>query len=262
MIRPTSKVGQQPTLWLLFILRLRKCLKFRYLLTIFILLILFTYIRLISHVPSDQQISIESTSVIIHTIKPFNNQHSDKCNFDETESLLRYSSSDTLNNKDDTRPQPTIERLHKLFRVLISHENKFRKIFDYLGIFSFTDIYNTLNPFANDSQRLQNIYCLFQRYITISNNGSIDIAPNLIHYLKQVSIYLSDGFKNQHLNWNRTSINNIPKPVIVLAANALFYDTLQASMRTVNEYLKHYTIAIYDLGFNTQQLSMVRYFRS
>jgi len=267
MIRPTIGVGHKPGLWLLFILRLRKCVKLRHLLIIFFCLIILTYIRLINHAPSDQQVDNQFKSLnnkkIIHFKEENgdNNHLSDKCNFDKTESLLRYKSRrNSTSNINDTRPYPTIERLHKLFSILISHEDKFRKIFDYLGIFRFTDLYNTLRPFANNTQRLHEIYCLFQRYITISDNGHIDITPHFIYYLKQVSNYLSDGFISEHPIWNTTIIENIQKPVIILGANARFYETLQASMRTVHQYFNDYHVAIYDLGFDQNQLNMVRYF--
>jgi hypothetical protein len=162
------------------------------------------------------------------------------------------------NTPDDTRPKPTVERLIKLFKILISHEDKYRQVFDYLNIFRFTDIYNTLRPYANNTQHLNTIYCHFQRYITISDNGHIDVTPNLITYLEHVSTYLSDGFRTGHLNWNKTSIDKIQKPAIIMAANMHFYETLQSSMRTVNKYLSNYTVAIYDLGFNQNQLAMVR----
>lgn len=262
MTRPTAGVGHQPVLWLLVILRLRKCIKLRYLLIIFFCLIIFTYLRLINNAPSDQQIDgnlISSNKEKIIPAMKENTHLLDKCNFDETESLLRYKSPrKSTNNTDDTRPYPTIERLHKLFSILISREDKFRKALDYLGIFRFTDLYNTLRPFANNTQRLHEIYCLFQRYITISDNGHIDITPHFIYYLKQVSNYLSDGFISQHPTWNTTLKKDIQKPVIILGANARFYDTLQASMRTVNQYFLNHSVAIYDLGFDENQLTMVR----
>lgn len=266
MIRPTIGVGYKPALWLLFMFRLRKCIKLRYLLIIFFLII-FTYLRHINHVPSDEQIHNKLKShnkkngfLIKENDDDNNNNHLlDKCNFDQTESLLRYKSLQTLtSNTNDTRVNPTIERLHKLFKILISHEDKFRKALDYLGIFRFTDLYKTLRPFANNIQRLHEIYCLFQRYITISDNGHIDITPHFIDYLKQVSNYLSDGFITTHPVWNTSIINNLQKPVIILGANSRFYDTLQASMRTVNQFFNNHTVAIYDLGFDQQQLNMVR----
>jgi len=257
MLRPTNRVRQQPNLWFFFVLRLRKCFQLRYLLIIFIFLILSTYLRLISHVPSDQSIFRTSEHITKEEIKLSNYPHSKKCNFDDTESILRYTPLNN-NSTNDTRPKPTIERLTTLFKILISYEDKYRKVFDYLNIFRFTDIYNTLRPYANDTQRSENIYCLFQRYITISDNGYIDITPNFITYLKQVSSYLSDGFRSPHINWNSTSRNNIQKPVIVLAANMHFYETLQASMHTVNNHLMNYTVVIYDLGFSSPQLNMVR----
>jgi len=263
MKRPTSGVGHQPALWLLFILRLRKCIKLKYLLIIFFFLIILTYIRLINHIPSIQRLDtklkfLHLGKVISHIED--NNHLLDKCNFDETESLLRYKSQRNSNNDiNDNRPQPTIERLHKLFSLLISHEEKYRTALDYLEIFRFTDLYNTLRPFANNTQRLHEIYCLFQRYITISDNGHIDITPQFIYYLKQISSYLSDGFTSEHAIWNKPSIKNFQKPVIILGANSRFYDTLQASMRTVNQYFNDYHVAIYDLGFDQNQLNMVRY---
>jgi len=257
MKRPANKVGQQPNLWLLFVLRLRKCFKLQYLLTIFIFLLLSTYLRIINHAPLDQSILSTSNTIIQAEIELLSYPHSNNCNFDQTEFILRYNSSNN-NSIDDDRPKPTIERLIKLFKILISHEDKYRKVFDYLNIFRFTDIYNTLRPFANDTQRFNHIYCLFQRYITISDNGHIDITPNLITYLKQVSNYLSDGLRNQHLHSNITLGNNIQKPVIILAASLHFYETLQASMRTVGEYLKNYTVAIYNLGLTGTQLNMVK----
>jgi len=261
MIHPTRKVGKQPDVWRLFILRLRKLFQLRYLLMILILLILLTYLRLINHVPSDQSTPNDIERPTHQEKKIFHNKpRSNKCNSDEIEFLLSYTSvKNNYNDHNDKRPQPTIERLHQLFQILIDNEHKHSEIFDYLDIFRFTDIHNTLRPFANNTQRLDHIYCLFQRYINVSDNGHVDIAPSLIDYLKQVSSYLSDGYESQHLNWNITSKHEIQKPVIILAANTHFYDTLQASMRTVNTHLMDYKIVIYDLGFKQNQLEMVRY---
>ncbi|CAF3193916.1 unnamed protein product [Rotaria sp. Silwood2] len=264
MMHPTSRVGPHPAVWLLFILRLRKCIKLRYLSIIFFSLIILTYLRLNNSVLSNQQISRKHISInnderISHHEDNDNHHLLDKCNFDTIEVLLRYKSLKQSNNdSDDKRPKPTIERLHKLFSILISHEEKYRTVFNYLGIFRFTDLYNTLRPFANNTKRLHEIYCLFQRYITISDNGHIDITPHFIYYLKQVSNYLSDGFTSEHPTWNNISIKNLQKPVIILAANARFYDTLQASMRTVNQYFYNYSVAVYNLGFDTSQLNMIK----
>ncbi|CAF4980612.1 unnamed protein product [Rotaria sp. Silwood1] len=264
MIRPTIRVGHQPAIWLLFILSLRKCIKLRYILIIFLCLIVFTYLHLNNNVSINEQIS-NKLKFINNEKEIFNHDNNyhllDKCNFDTIEILLRYKSIKQFNNDtNDNRSKPTIERLHKLFSILIFHEEKFRKVFDYLGIFRFTDLYNSLRPFANNTKRLHEIYCLFQRYITISDNGHIDITEHFIYYLKQISNYLSDGFTSEHPIWNNISIKNIQKPVIILAANTRFYDTLQASMRTVNQYFYNYSIAIYDLGFDQNQLTMVKYF--
>lgn len=120
-------------------------------------------------------------------------------------------------------------------------------------------MYNTLRPYANDTQRLHNIHCLLQRYITISDNGHIDIASNFITYLSQVSSYLADGFDNQHLSWNTTSSDAIRRPVIVLGSNTHFFNMLQASMRTIDQFLKDYNVVVYDLGFVGNQVEMVRF---
>ncbi|UJR15146.1 hypothetical protein I4U23_002111 [Adineta vaga] len=256
MTRPASRVGQPTNLGLLFMLRVRKCFRLRFLLVILMILILLTYLRLINHAPIDPVLLDESTPVKQEQESFLEKFSSIKCNFDETESLLRYKSPKTP--KNDSRPRPTIERLQKLFQILIAYEDKFRNAFNYLQIFRFTNLYNTLRPFANDTQRLYNIHCLLQRYITVSDNGHIDIRPNLIHYLSQVSSYLADGFDNQHLSWTKTSVDELPKPVIILASNTHFYNMLQASMRTVDQFFKDHKVVIYDLGFNPGQINMIK----
>ncbi|CAF4038939.1 unnamed protein product [Rotaria sordida] len=258
MKRSTSSVRQQPSLWLLFILRLGKCFKPRYLSTVCILFIILTCLRLISYTTSNQLILTKFKLIIKEEIMINNYALLNPCNSNEIKTLLQSTSSYNNNNNNDGRPQPTVERLHKLFQILISHENKYRTIFDYLDIFRFNDFYNTLRPFANNTERLQNIYCLFRQYINISDNGHIVIKQNFITYLKLVSNYLSDGFKKQHLTWNITSKDQIQKPVIILAADSLFYDTLQASMSTINNYLKDYIVAIYDLQLNMKHLNMIK----
>lgn len=258
MIRPTSRVEQLPSPWLFFVRYLYKCFKLRYLIPLFIILILCTYIRIIHQVPSDEPTPVTRKTIIIPkdiTLRPFS--FSEQCNYDQIESILKYSSSQK-DNPNDQRPKPTIERLNQLFRILISHEEKYREIFDELNIFRFTDIANTLQPFGNDTQRLQNIYCLFQRYLTVDPFGHIEIQSELIFYLQQISKYLSDGFRNEHSNWNNISKEVSSQPVIILAANSRFYDTLQSSMKTVNNHLQNFSIAIYDLGFSSNQLEMVR----
>ncbi|CAF3315437.1 unnamed protein product [Rotaria socialis] len=254
MKRPAASVGQQPTTWLLFIIRLQKYFKLQYSLTIFIVFIVLTYLRIVNYTPTVQMIITRSEIIIEEEIITINFTLLNKCNSRESKSLFR---STPLNN-NDSRPQPTIQRLNKLFRILISHEDRYRQIFNYLGIFRFSDFRNTLRPLANNTERLENILCRFQQYMNISDDGHIDIKPSFIDYLRQVSIYLSDGFKNQHSAWNKISKDKIQKPVIILAANAQFYDTLQASMRTINEHLQNHTIAIYDLQFNPNQLSMIK----
>lgn len=225
-----------------------------------------TYLRLTKDEPLAQKLSNRKTSInkgkiILPSEENVNNNHlTDKCNFDLTESILQYKPIKPSNdNTNDKRAKPSIERLNGLFSILISAEEKFRSVFDYLGIFRFKDLYNSLIPYANNTERLHEIYCHFQRYITISDNGHIDITPEFMNYLRQVSYYLSDGFSTEHPLWKTTSIKTIQKPVIVLAANTRFYDTFQASMRTVNQYFPDSTIAVYDLGFEGNQLNMVGY---
>ncbi|CAF1267444.1 unnamed protein product [Adineta ricciae] len=255
MIRPTRRVGQQASLWLLFALRIKKCFRLRYLLITLIILILLTYLRLINHAPVDPSMLNDASSDHRQQKSSLDKLRSLKCNFDEIESLLRYKS--TRPPHTDSRPRPTIERLRKLFQMLISYEDKFRRVFDHLQIFRFTDMYNTLRPYANDTQRLHNIYCLLQRYTTISDNGHIDIESGFINYLSQVSSYLADGFDNQHLSWNTTSTDAIRKPVIVLGSNIHFFNMLQASMRTIDKFLKDHNVAVYDLGFTADQVDMI-----
>ncbi|CAF2087443.1 unnamed protein product [Rotaria magnacalcarata] len=267
-MRPKIRVGQQPVIWRLCLLRLRKFIRLRYLLCIFLLLIIITYVRLnnsedsYQRKPNRDKLTDSENKISPHEENINNDKDHhlvDKCNFDTTESILRYKSLKASNgDTNDNRAKPTTQRLHSLFSILISTEEKYRKVLEYLGVFRFTDLYNTLIPFANNTQRLHDIYCHFQRYITISDNGHIDIAPNFIDYLKQVSNYLSDGFTSEHPLWTKTPINDLKKPVIILGANSRFYDTFQASMRTVNQYFSNSTVAIYDLGFDGNQLNMIK----
>jgi len=254
MIRPTTKVGQQPTCWLLFNFPIRKCFKLRYLLIIFFLLIFSTYLRLFYHAPSDSLSTFSERKSIVLSNNLVNQQIDlDQCNFEQTNAILDYQPLAKYAD-DDTRIRPTVERLKRLFQILLSYENKYQDIFDYLNIFRFNQLDQTLQIYANNSQQLKNILCHFQRFITVSNEKNIEIKPELIVYLKQVSAYLSDGFKSEHDNWKT---NQVQKPVIILAANAHFYDTLQSSMKTVNEFLRDYSVAIYDLGFTANQLQLV-----
>lgn len=261
MIRSTIGVGSRPNIWLLSILRLRKCFKLRYLILVFFALILLTYLRLFNRAsgkhPLDDLGNLNSKKNN-RIASARENPVSSKCQFDQVESLLRYKPLKSSTSEIvDSRANPSIDRLHKLFSILISHEDKFRSALDYLGIFRFTDLDETLQPFANNTQRLQDISCLFQRFITISDNGHIDITPSMIDYLKHVSWYLSDGFKSEHSLWKTTSMNELERPVIVLGANARFFDTLQGSMRTVNQFFSNHTVAIYDLGFDQNQVNLV-----
>lgn len=258
MKRLNSSIRQEPTLWLIFVLRLQKRLKFQYILAIFLFFMLAIYVHLLHTTSSVQLIITESEIVIEEEFIFINDTVSHSCNGSEIESLFQISTSN-INYDNDQRPKPTIKRLYKLFQILISHEKRFQEIFDYLGVFRFNDFDNTLRPFANNTERFQIIYCLFQQYIQISDNGHIIIQKDFIDYLKRVSNYLSNGFKSPHLSWNdNSSKEKLIKPVIVLAANTLFYHTLQSSMRTINEHLKNYTVVIYDLGLTQQQLNMVR----
>ena len=259
MARSMSKAGKRSSLWFCLLYYPQKCFKLRYLISLFIVLILFTYVRIIHHAPSDEPMPVTTRIPIIFqkdiTIRPYSPSNS--CNYDEIESILKYSSTHN-DNPDDHRPKPSIERLNKLFQILLSQEQKYRPIFDSLNIFQFTDISNTLHPYTDDHQRFQTIHCLLQRYIAVNQSGQIDIKPEFILYLHQISKYLSDGFRTEHTNWKNIPRETIPQPVIILAANVRFYDTLQSSMKAVNEHLQNYSIAIYDLGFAPHQLEMVR----
>ena len=52
-------------------------------------------------------------------------------------------------------------------------------------------------------------------------------------------------------------IKNADKPVIVLAANAQYYEPLQAAVYQIHKHLSDYKIIIYDLGMNTDMIEKV-----
>ena len=167
----------------MFVLSLRKCFKLRYLLFLLILLILLTYLRLIIYAPSDQTIPNQSKTIII--IPNEINLRNQPCHSYQTEPLVGYIPS---NDSNDSRPKPTIERLHKLFQILISYEKRFEKVFDYLNIFRFTDLNNTLRSYENHTEDFDHIYCSFQHYLSVSNHGQIEIKEDFIIYLKKFPI--------------------------------------------------------------------------
>ena len=163
---------------------------------------------------------------------------------------------------NDNRPRPTVSRLESLFVKLISYEEKFRTIFQHLGIFRWTELFTSLQPYANQSHRFPEIFCLFQRFLSQSNRTHVQVSTSFVDYLRKVSNYLSEGFTHVHPSWTDASVKSqIVQPVIVLAANSRFYDTLQSSMRTVNRHFGNHTVVIYDLGFTSVQLNMVSHRR-
>ena len=223
-MRPTSGVGHQPALWLLFLFRLRKCFRLRYMSIAFLFLLFLFYFHLnFDSNDSDRSGKARGGSAF-NADNSERAQSSEKCRFDRTEALLRYKSprAPSASASDDVRPQPTVQRLRTLFKILIANEDKFRRPLDYLGVFRFTDLYRTLKPFANGTDRLHEIYCLFQRYITVSDNGHIDISATFIDYLKQLSVYLSDGFSSEHETWKDPQVmQQTPKPVIILGLSLI-----------------------------------------
>jgi hypothetical protein len=256
MIRWTGQARLQPILRLTSFTSRRIYFKYRYLLLVSIASLFFICTRLIEHSSDNQLQSTEqpSASSIIDEFPHIYELNANGCIFNRTQ----FSLVDLSLNSNDTRPQPTLERLYRLFSKLISYEENFRELFQYLGIFRFIDLSHSLQPFAKQTERFHDLSCHFRQFINISNKNHIELSSSLIVYLKQLSIYLSDGLMHRHATWTHTLPNQITRPVIILAANARFYDTLQASMRSIDQHLINHTIAIYDLGFEPHQLNTVR----
>ncbi|CAF1330982.1 unnamed protein product, partial [Didymodactylos carnosus] len=236
-----------------------KFFKTRFLLALFGLILILSFIYLQNfnyhHSYSDSN-QLKQSQLVNSKVKSGEvDYHPINCDWSDHDFLLKYKRHQQLVG-DAERARPTLSRLKSLISILISHEDKFHSIFEYFGIFRFNNIY-TFKPFANDTSILNEILCLLNKYITVSDNGHIDIRPELLIYLKQVSIYLSDGFKHFKTQWNLTKSKNYRKPVVVVAANARFYDTLQASMRTIHKFLKTYHVVVYDLGFASEQHEIV-----
>ncbi|CAF5025763.1 unnamed protein product, partial [Rotaria sp. Silwood1] len=124
MKRSTSNVRSWRALWFWFILRLRRCFRLRYLLTLFILSIVLTYAGHINDTLSNQLIFSGSESIIEEEEEELmivNYTLFNQNNLNQTEFLLH--SYNNNNNNNDSRPQPTIQRLQKLFQILLSYEN-------------------------------------------------------------------------------------------------------------------------------------------
>ena len=244
---------QNPVSWFFLILPIRKCYKIRLILLFGLLIVFILSVHLIDRVPH----TTSSPKVITPQFEiTFPSGSFDLCLSNETNAALNAGKIPII-DPTDKRVLPTIERIETLFSKLISYEEKYRSILEYLGIFLFTNLTSTLHPLANRQDKFQEISCLINHFFTNSNPGKNSISSDLLIYLRKVSAYLSNGFHEQHKSWKQTDLSHLDKPVIILASDQGFYETLQASMRTVNEHFPNYTVAIYDLGFTQKQTQLV-----
>ncbi|CAF1357247.1 unnamed protein product, partial [Didymodactylos carnosus] len=93
---------------------------------------------------------------------------------------------------------------------LMSYEEQYSTVFKILRIFSFNDT-KTFQVFGNNKIILKDILCLYKRYFILpsqnqSENSTIDIQPDLINYLRQISKYLVDGFRYPRLEWRSNMV--------------------------------------------------------
>ncbi|CAF1552816.1 unnamed protein product [Didymodactylos carnosus] len=131
------------------------------------------------------------------------------CDFNQLNYLLTYTHRLSIIDEQN-QAQPTLNRLKTLITTLMSYEEQYSTVFKILRIFSFNDT-KTFQVFGNNKIILKDILCLYKRYFILpsqnqSENSTIDIQPDLINYLRQISKYLVDGFRYPRLEWRSNMV--------------------------------------------------------
>ncbi|CAM4770068.1 unnamed protein product [Rotaria magnacalcarata] len=126
----------------------------------------------------------------------------------------------TVNRPNVNRVKPTIERIQRF------------------GVFDMTNPTASLKPYTDE------------------NKKAIHVDRRIMHYLKQISSYLSDGLGNNRTNKYR--VRCLRRPVFVLACDQSFFNELQGAIHTLNTYWPDHKIAFYNLGITSDQEELLR----
>ncbi|CAF2053808.1 unnamed protein product [Rotaria magnacalcarata] len=144
----------------------------------------------------------------------------------------------TVNRPNVNRVKPTIERIRNLLEIIRSKEDIYQPLLERFGVFDMTNPTASLKPYTDE------------------NKKAIHVDRRIMHYLKQISSYLSDGLGNNRTNKYR--VRCLRRPVFVLACDQSFFNELQGAIHTLNTYWPDHKIAFYNLGITSDQEELLR----
>ncbi|CAF3959304.1 unnamed protein product [Rotaria magnacalcarata] len=162
----------------------------------------------------------------------------------------------TVNRPNVNRVKPTIERIRNLLEIIRSKEDIYQPLLERFGVFDMTNPTASLKPYTDESN-IDEIKTLYNRYIKLMpDKKAIHVDRRIMHYLKQISSYLSDGLGNNRTNKYR--VRCLRRPVFVLACDQSFFNELQGAIHTLNTYWPDHKIAFYNLGITSDQEELLR----
>jgi hypothetical protein len=173
------------------------------------------YLLICYDTASSKQYDEPSTRTIIdnNNIHNYNNTHS--CHFKPStdEFILKYKPVSLVGLKsEETRFEPTIERIRNLLEIIRSKEDTYQPLLRSFDVFDMMNPITSLKAYTDESNIVE-IKTLYNRYIKLMpDNKTIQIDHTIIDYLKQISSYLSDGIGNNRNN--RTNRVNIEEEAI------------------------------------------------
>ena len=158
-------------------------------------LITFFYFMIIAYTNSTKRQSDHSF------ILPTN--HYIRCDsIPSTDAFIRtYKPYTLLGTKPDLkRVEPTIQRIRSLLEKIRLKEDEYQSLLDTFDVFNMKNPELSFKPYGYGSD-IDDIKMLYNRYIKLlKNNKTIEIDETFIDYLRSISSYLSDGFRNQRTN--------------------------------------------------------------
>lgn len=212
-------------------------------------------LNLIEQIPVDENPKSEQ---IENSVRTINFSWPNDCSFNLNGDFLETNEKPSK-QENDQRIRPSLGRIKTLFDKLMNNEEKFGEVFDFLAVFRFNEFRSTLKPFSNDTKKFKEIVCLFERFLVDPKTKKLSVSNEFILYLEQISNYLASGFHREHSTWKQTEKRDLEKPTIVLATDQRFFDSFQASIKTVDQFFPRNVVAVYDLGLNSKSKTLVSF---
>ncbi|CAF1970578.1 unnamed protein product [Rotaria magnacalcarata] len=212
-----------------------------------------------SNTTSSNQYYEQSVGTIVDNNAIHNYNNTDSCHFKPStdEFILKYKPVTLVGLKpEETRFEPTIERIRNLLEIIRSKEDTYQPLLQNFDVFNMINPDITLKAYADESN-IDEIKTLYNRYIKLMpDNKTIHVDRTIIDYLKQISSYLSDGLRNNRAN--RLPVECLHKPVFVLACDEGFFNILQGAIHSLDEYWPGYKIVFYDMGLSRGQVKLLK----